>query len=339
MRFIRDSGMPAENKRGVPVKKYVLKRFLQMIPILLGISLLIFFLFAMMPGDYFSSNRKLTPERLNELRALYGLNKPVIERYFIWLKNAFHGDFGFSLQHMLPVTTLINRYIWNSFIISFVALFFTWALALVIGVYSATKQYSFFDKLVTLGVFASLSVPSFFIGLMMIKFFGVDLHILPIGGMLDTGSNSVGFAYLLEVLRHMIMPVAILTILSVGSLTRYFRTGMLDVLRMDFIRTARAKGLKERTVIFRHALRNALLPAITLLAFELPGLFSGAIITEQIFGWPGIGKIQLDALNARDYPVLMTLTMFLSFLTIFGNFLADVMYAAADPRIRIAKKE
>lgn len=325
-------------KGGFRMKKYVLRRFLQMLPILLGISILIFFLFAMMPGDYFSSNRKLTPQRLEELRNLYDLNKPILERYFIWLKNVFHGDFGYSLQYMTPVTTLINEYIWNSFILALTSLFFTWIIALVVGVYSATKQYSLFDRLVTLGVFASLSVPSFFIGLLMIKVFGVDLHVLPIGGMIDTASTFTGVAYVLEVLRHMILPVAILTFLSVGSLTRYFRTGMLDVLRMDFIRTARAKGLKERTVIFRHALRNAILPAITLLAFELPGLFSGAIITEQIFGWPGIGRIQLGALNARDYPVLMTLTMFLSFLTILGNFLADVLYAAADPRIRLTGK-
>lgn len=310
-----------------------------MIPILFGISLLIFFLFALMPGDYFSSNRRLSPQRLEELRALYGMNKPLIVRYFIWLKNIFHGDFGFSLQHMQPVTTLINQYIWNSFIVALATLFFTWTIALVIGIYSATKQYSIFDRLVTLGVFASLSVPSFFIGLLLIKLFGVDLQILPIGGMIDTGSTTTGLAYVLEVLRHMILPIAVLTFLSVGSLTRYFRTGMLEVLRMDFIRTARAKGLKERTVIFRHALRNAILPAITLLAFELPGLFSGAIITEQIFSWPGIGRIQLDALSARDYPVLMTLTMLLAFLTILGNFLADVLYAAADPRIRLTKKE
>ncbi len=310
-----------------------------MIPILFGISLLIFFLFALMPGDYFSSNRRLSPQRLVELRALYGMNKPLIVRYFIWLKNIFHGDFGFSLQHMQPVTTLINQYIWNSFIVALATLFFTWTIALVIGIYSATKQYSIFDRLVTLGVFASLSVPSFFIGLLLIKLFGVDLQILPIGGMIDTGSTTTGLAYVLEVLRHMILPIAVLTFLSVGSLTRYFRTGMLEVLRMDFIRTARAKGLKERTVIFRHALRNAILPAITLLAFELPGLFSGAIITEQIFSWPGIGRIQLDALSARDYPVLMTLTMLLAFLTILGNFLADVLYAAADPRIRLTKKE
>lgn len=320
------------------VKKYLLKRFLQMIPLLFGVSMIIFFLFALMPGDYFSSNRKLTPQRLAELRALYGLNKPVIERYFIWLKNVFHGDFGFSLQYTIPVTSLLNAYIWNSFIISFATLVLTWTIALVIGVYSATRQYSVFDRLVTLGVFASLSFPSFFLGLLLIKIFGVDLRLLPIGGMIDTGSSSTGIAYLLEVLRHMVLPVAVLTFLSVGSLTRYFRTGMLDVLRMDFIRMARAKGLKNRTVIFRHGLRNAILPAITLLAFELPGLFSGAIITEQIFSWPGIGKVQLQSLDARDYPVLMAITMLLSFFTILGNFLADVLYAVADPRIHLSEK-
>ena len=209
---------------------------------------------------------------------------------------------------------------------------------MVIGVFSATHQYSLVDKLVTVVVFASLSFPSFFIGLLAIKFFAVDLRWLPTGGMVDTGSNSTGFAYVLEVLRHMIMPTLLLAFFSAGSLTRYFRSGMLDVLRMDFVRCARARGISERSVVFGHALRNALLPAITLLAFEIPGLFSGAIITEQIFNWPGIGSIQLAALNARDYEVLMTCTLLLSFLTILANFLADIMYAAADPRVRLAQK-
>ncbi|AGK96043.1 ABC-type dipeptide/oligopeptide/nickel transport system, permease component [Clostridium pasteurianum BC1] len=321
--------------RRVYMKKYVLNRFLQMIPTLIGVSVIIFYLFALMPGDYIDGNRKITPQRAHELRVLYGLDKPIIHRYFIWLNNAIHGNFGFSLKYLQSVTSLINQFIWNSFIIAIATLIFTWSIALVIGIFSATKQHSFFDRIVTLGVFASLSVPSFFIGLLMIKIFGVDLKLLPVGSMIETGSNYTGITYVLDVIRHMILPVGVLTFLSVGSLTRYFRSGMLDVLRLDFIRTARAKGLKERTVIFRHALKNAMLPAITLLAFEIPGLFSGAIITEQIFNWPGIGRIQLDALSARDYPVLMTLTMLLSFLTIFGNFLADILYAVADPRIRL----
>ncbi|MBO1581778.1 ABC transporter permease [Bacillus sp. XF8] len=317
------------------MKTYIIRRFLQMIPTLFGTSIIIFFLFALLPGDYVDSNPKLTPERAQELRELYGLNKPIIERYFHWLGNALHGDFGFSLQYQEPVTSLLNKFIWNTFIVAVAALFFTWILALIIGVVSATKQHSWFDRLVTIGVFAAMSFPSFFIGLFLIKVLAVDLNLLPIGGMIDIGSNSTGITYILEVLRHMILPVFILTLLGVGSLTRYFRTGMLEVVRQDYIRTARAKGLKEKAVIYKHALKNAILPAITLLAFELPGLFSGAIIIEQIFNWPGIGSIQLEALNFRDYTVLMAFTMFLSCLTIMANFFADIVYALVDPRIRL----
>ncbi|MED4232645.1 ABC transporter permease [Priestia megaterium] len=317
------------------MKQYIFYRFLQMIPILIGTSFLIFVLFALLPGDYIDSNPKLTPERAQELRKLYGLDKPILERYVRWFTDLVKGDFGFSLKYQEPVTSLLNKFIWNSFLIAAVSLFFTWTIALFTGVISAVKQYSWFDGFVTLGVFAAMSFPSFFIGLLLIKFFAVDLGILPIGGMIDTGSNTTKLAYLLEVSKHMVLLVAILTLLSVGSLTRYFRTGMLEVVRQDYIRTARAKGLKERSIIFKHALKNALLPAITLLAFELPGLFSGAIITEQIFNWPGVGRIQLEALSFRDYPVLMSFTMLLSFLTIIGNFLADITYAAVDPRIRL----
>ena len=288
-----------------------------------------------MPGDYFDSFLRLNPSRLAELKALYGLDKPVILRYFIWISGVLSGNLGFSLKYQEPVTTLLNKYMWNSFIIAILCLILTWTIALVIGVASAVKQNTWFDRIITVGVFVAMSFPSFFLGLLMIKFFAVDLNIFPIGGMINTGSTSTGFSYVLEVGKHMILPVTLLTLLSVGSLTRYFRSGMIDVLKMDFIRTARAKGLKEKTVIFKHALRNAILPAITLLAFELPGLFSGAIITEQIFNWPGVGHIQLEAVNTRDYPVLMSFTLLLATLTILGNLLADVLYAYADPRIRL----
>lgn len=317
------------------MKKYILRRTLLIIPTLIGVSIIIFFLFAAMPGDYFDSFLRLNPSRLAELKALYGLDKPVVMRYFIWMSGILSGNLGFSLKYQEPVTSLLNKYMWNSFIVAILCLILTWTIALVIGVASAVKQNTWFDRIITVGVFVAMSFPSFFLGLLMIKFFAVDLNVLPIGGMIDTGSTSTGFAYVLEVGKHMILPVALLTLLSVGSLTRYFRSGMIDVLKMDFIRTARAKGLKEKTVIFKHALRNAILPAITLLAFELPGLFSGAIITEQIFNWPGVGRIQLEAVNTRDYPVLMSFTLLLATLTILGNLLADVLYAYADPRIRL----
>ena len=315
--------------------RYVLKRLGLMALLLFGVYILVFFLFALMPGDYFSSNRQLTPQRKAELRALNGLDQPVPVRYFIWLGNMLRGEFGYSLVYNRPVTELLGPLIGNSFVIAFAAFVLTWAIALVCGVLSATRQYSWFDRLVTAGLFASLSVPSFFIGLLAIKVFAVDLRWLPTGGMLDTASSSDGFAQLLEIARHMVLPVGILTFLGAGALTRYFRSGMLEALHADFIRTARAKGLRERSVVFSHALRNALLPAITLLAFELPALFSGAIITEQIFNWPGVGRIQLESVQTRDYAVLMTVTMLLAFLTILGSFLADVLYAVADPRVRL----
>jgi peptide/nickel transport system permease protein len=316
--------------------RYLLRRLGTMLVLLVLVSFLVYMLFALMPGDYFSSNRKLSPHRLEELRSLYGLDQPVVLRYFTWLGHLFQGDLGFSIEYDRPVSELLKPYLWHSFMVAVAALILTWGIALVSGVLAATKQYSWFDRLVTLLLFASLSIPSFFMGLMMIKIFAVDLHWLPTGGMLDTASTSTGMDRVWEIARHMIMPVAILTFLSAGSLTRYFRTGMLENLRSDFVRTARAKGLKERRVVFSHALRNALIPAITLLAFELPGLFSGAIITEQIFNWPGVGHLQIDSVTTRDYEVLMAITVLLAALTIVGNFLADLLYAVADPRIRVS---
>lgn len=318
--------------------RYTLKRLAQMIALLLAISIIIFVLFAIMPGDFYSSNMRLSPERLAQLRAAAGLDKPIWQRYLIWLGNTLHGDLGYSMQYNEPVTHVMNTYMWNSFLVAVITLVLSWTLAVIIGVYSATHQYSLFDRIVTVLVFVSLSFPSFFIGLMMIKIFAVDLKILPTGGMFNTGSESTGFARILEVAHHLIMPVGILTFLSTGSLTRYFRSGMIDVLRADFIRTARARGIKEHAIVFRHALRNALLPMITMLAFELPGLFSGAIITEQVFNWPGIGHVQLDSVTARDYQLMMTITLFLAALTILGNFLADIGYKLADPRIRLSSK-
>jgi peptide/nickel transport system permease protein len=314
---------------------YIVRRLLYMILTLLGASVLIFALYALTPGDFVDSNPKLTEERKMELKAMYGLDKPVMERYFIWLGNAIRGDFGYSLQYQQPVASLLGQYIWNSFLIAAVSTVFIWLIAIVIGIVSATRQYSWFDSLVTVGAFAAMSFPSFFAGLLIIKFFAVDLGWFPPGGMLTTGSSVTGLAYLWEVLHHMFLPVVVLTMLGVGSLTRYFRTNMLEVIRQDFIRTARAKGLKEKVVVYKHALRNALLPAITLLGFELPALFGGAIITEKIFNWPGVGQLYMQAFSVRDYPLLMGFTMFLAILTVVGNLIADLLYGVADPRVRL----
>lgn len=314
---------------------YLTKRLLYMLVILFAASLLIFCLYASTPGDFITGNIKLTAERKAELREIYGLNKPMLERYGIWMNNAFHGDFGYSLAQQKPVLQLFNDYIWNSFLLAAVSTFLTWVIAVIVGVVSAYKQYSWFDTLVMVAIFAAMSLPSFFIGLFLIKILAVDLKWLPPGGMITTGSNATGMAYLKEVVRHMALPVVVMTLLGLGSLTRYFRSNMIDVLKQDYIRTARAKGLRERKVLFTHALRNALLPAITLVGFELPALFGGSLIIEQIFNWPGIGQLYMKSFGLRDYPLLMGFTMFIAILTVIGTLLSDILYRVADPRVRL----
>ncbi|MEC0093759.1 ABC transporter permease [Paenibacillus macquariensis] len=319
------------------MKQYIIRRLLQMIPTLIGISIIIFAISAMVPGDYITAraNPNMSIEKQEQLRAIYGLDKPDYQRYFIWAGNMLKGNFGDSMQHKQPVTTVINTYVWNSFIMGIFALFFSWFIAMITGIFSAKFQYSFFDKVVTLLVFICMSLPSFFIGLLLIKFLALDLKLFPVGGMSTSGLNATGWTYFTDVLKHSFLPIMVLTMLSTGSLTRYFRTSMLEVIRQDYIRTARAKGLKERTVIFKHAFRNAMIPAITLLGFELPGLFGGAMILEQIFAWPGIGHIYLNSISMRDYPFMLGFTIFLAMLTLVGNLLADVLYGIADPRIRL----
>lgn len=317
------------------MRTFVLRRLLGAIPLLFGASLLIFLVFALTPGDFVDGNINLTPQRAAELKALYGLDRPLWARYLGWLTQLLHGDLGFSLQHQIPVSTLLGQYLWSSFLLALVSLLLYWTLSLAVGVLAAVRPYGWFDRVVTLLVFAAMSFPVFFLCLLLIKWFAVDLGWLPVGGMISIGSNATGWAYALDVARHMVLPVLTLVMLQAGGLTRYVRASMLDALAMDCVRTARAKGLPERVVILRHALRNALLPLIALLGFELPGLFAGAIVTEKIFNWPGVGHIHIDTLAARDYPVLMSFTLLLAVLTIVGNLLADVLSALADPRIRL----
>ncbi|WP_025679514.1 ABC transporter permease [Paenibacillus massiliensis] len=314
---------------------YIVKRLIYMVIILLAASFLIFSLYALTPGDFISGNIKLTPERKAELRAIYGLDKSVLERYFIWMKQAIQGDFGYSLAQQKPVLTLFHEYIWNSFLLAIVSTFLTWFIAVIIGVVAAYRQYSWFDSLVMVGIFAAMSLPSFFIGLFLIKLLAVDFKWLPPGGMLTTGSNATGMDYVLEVVQHMTLPVIVMTLLGVGSLTRYFRSNMIEVIRQDYIRTARAKGLSESKVLYTHALRNALLPAITLVGFELPSLFGGSLIIERIFNWPGIGQLYMQSFSLRDYPLLMGFTLFIAILTVLGTLLSDLLYHFADPRVRL----
>lgn len=308
-----------------------------MIPTMIGISIVVFAISAMVPGDYITAKQSptMTQEKIDHLRSIYGLDQPEYLRYFTWAGNMITGNMGDSFQHQKPVTEVISSYVWNSFIIAFASIVLSWIIAIVAGVFSAKFQYSFFDRLITMIVFICMSLPSFFIGLLLVKIFALNLGIAPVSGMTTAGSTFTGWDYVLDVAKHSALPIAVLTMISTGGLTRYFRTSMLEVIRQDYIRTARAKGLKERTVIFKHALRNAMIPAITLLGFELPALFGGAMILEQIFVWPGIGHIYLGSINMRDYPFMLGFTVFIAGLTLIGNLISDVLYGIADPRIRL----
>lgn len=319
------------------MKQYIIRRLLQMIPILLGVSIILFLIFAMAPGDFVDAkaNPNITAEKAAELRQLYGLDKPPLQRYVIWLSNAARGKLGDSLSFKQPVTRVIGDYVWNSFYLSLASFIASTLIAIPIGILSATKQYSIFDKLFTIFALIGISLPSFFFGLLLVKYLSIDLALFPVSGMTRAGSNAKGLANLMDILYHMFLPFVVLTLMQVGSLMRYTRTSVLEVIRQDYIRTARAKGLKEKVVIYKHALRNALIPIITILGLSLPGLFGGAMITESIFAWPGIGRITLQAINVRDYPYLMGFTMLISLLTLVGNLIADVAYALADPRIRL----
>lgn len=320
------------------MRQFIIRRLLQSIPTLIGASILIFLIFAMAPGDYVTTqlqNPKMTAERAAQLRAHYGLDKPLPERYVNWASGVLQGDLGESLMFQQPVGKVINTFMWNSFIIAVTVMFLEWLIASILGILAAIKQYSIYDNFMTLLVFILYSLPSFFLGLLLLKYFAVDYKIFPLGGMTTIGSDFTGWAHIVDVLKHMVLPVATLTLISIGGLTRYFRANMLEVIKQDYIRTARAKGLKEHVVIFKHALRNALLPLITLFALELPGLFAGAMITERIYNWPGIGKVVLEGIYIRDYPLFLGFTMFIATLTILSNILADVLYGVADPRVRL----
>lgn len=321
------------------MRQYITRRLLQMIPIIIGVSVLIFIVFAMAPGDVVSGmaqqNPKMTLERQAQLRHLYHLDKPKIIQYFYWAKDAIRFNFGYSFKFQEPVSKVINTFIWNSFILALAAFIVSTILAIPIGVLSATKQYSAFDSIFTVIALIGISVPSFFIAMLLLKWFALDIPIFPASGMTSTGSNLTGMSNILDIMYHMFLPFILLTFMDIAGLMRYTRTSMLEVIRQDYVRTARAKGLREKVVIYKHALRNGLIPVITILGMSLPGLFGGAIITETVFGWPGIGKTTLYAIESRDYTLVMGINMLLALLTLLGNLFADVLYAVVDPRIRL----
>jgi peptide/nickel transport system permease protein len=314
--------------------KYALRQLLITIPVLCGISLVLFTIIAMAPGDPFeelATNPNVPPEVRMNLRAKFGLDDPLPIRYARWMGAMVRGDWGFSFVSRVNVDTLILQRLPTSMLVVGSAQILAVLIALPIGTYSALRPYSFFDQAATTLAFIGFSLPTFFTGLVFILVFSIWLDWLPFIYRADI--SATGWRWYWEHLRQAIMPVAVLGLFQGAALTRFMRSAVLDVVRLDFVNTARAKGLSERTTVVKHVVRNALIPVVTLLALQVPAVFGGAIITEQIFRVPGIGSLLISSILANDTPVVMAITFVLSALIVLSNLVADLLYGWLDPRI------
>jgi peptide/nickel transport system permease protein len=316
---------------------YVTRRLLQAIPLLFLISLIAFMMIRMSgdPMSMYAQGSALTAEDRERIIKAHGWDKPKPVQYFYWLRDVVSGDLGTSLYTYQPVTLMIRERLPNTLILMGTVFVVTVVVAIPLAVLSALRQYSKLDYLITGASFFAFALPTFWLGLVCIMIFAVKfkewgLPYLPAGGMYDLteGPSLAGL------LKHLVLPAFVLSIVSMASYIRYLRASMLEVLRDDYVRTARAKGLSEAAVTWRHAFRNALIPLVTLITMNIPLIFSGALITEQVFAWPGMGRLFVDHANRGDYPVLMGLVLTVSVLVIIFNLIADIVYAWIDPRIR-----
>jgi peptide/nickel transport system permease protein len=314
--------------------RYLLRRLLIAVPSLLGISIVLFAVLALAPGDPFgelASNPNVPPEVAAALRAKFGLDDPIALRYVRWLSAMLHGDWGFSFASRIDVGTLILQRLPATLLVIGSSQILALLIALPVGVYSAVRRYSIFDQIANLLAFIGFSLPTFFTGLLFILLFSIYLGWLPFVYRSDLGAT--GWQWYWEQFKQMVMPVAVLALLQAASWTRYVRSSVLEVIRLDYVTTARAKGLPERVVVVKHVVRNALIPVVTLVALQMPALFGGAIVTEQIFRIPGIGSLLIGSILANDTPVIMAVTFVFSCLVILFNLVADILYGWLDPRI------
>jgi peptide/nickel transport system permease protein len=319
--------------------KYILKRLALMIPMLLGISLLTLLIMHLSPGDPTSLRYGLNPEVSGSARAnlqeLYGLDEPFIIQYGHWLKRIVTLDFGRSFLDNRPVIDKIKERLPATLLLQVSALVLIFSISIPIGVLSAVKQNSFFDKVTTFLVFIGFAVPTFWLALMLMRVFSFELEWFPVSGMSPWYAEFMPpLERLKDILWHLVLPLVTLAFTGLASLSRYVRYSMLEVIRQDYIRTARAKGLSENKVIFKHALKNALLPVVTILGMTLPALIGGSFIFETIFAWPGMGRLGYMSIMQYDYPVVMGVGIISVFLTLLGILISDILYAAIDPRIR-----
>ncbi|HEY8424749.1 MAG TPA: ABC transporter permease [Limnochordales bacterium] len=319
--------------------RFIGRRLIQMIPMLLGISLLSFLIMYAAPGSFVNALKlrpDLSPETIARIEAQLGLDQPVLVQYLRWLWNLLRLDLGQSFTYQVPVTYLIGSRAVATLLLAVSSAAISWLLAFPLGVYAAVRAHTGYDRVLTFVSLLGLSIPNFFLA-MLLLFAVVRWRLpLPVGGMTSPGASSWSFwEQVLDVLRHLLIPAVVLGTAGVASLTRYLRSGLLDVLRQEYITTARAKGLPERAVIWRHALRNALNVMITLFGFELGGLLSGAALTEIITSWPGLGQLILEAVQSQDYYLVMGSVTIGGVMLVLGNLIADILLAWADPRVRL----
>jgi peptide/nickel transport system permease protein len=315
--------------------RYLLRRLLIAIPSLLGISVILFTVLALAPGDPFgelATNPAVPPEVREALRIKFGIDDPIAIRYFRWIAAMVHGDWGFSFASRIDVDTLILQRLPATLFVIGSAQLLALTIALPVGVFAATRPYSIFDQISSTLAFVGFSLPTFFTGLLFILVFSVQLDWLP---FVFRDIDATGWRWFWAELKQSIMPICVLGLFQAASTTRYVRSAMLDVIRLDYVTTARAKGLGERAVIVKHVVRNALIPVVTLVALQMPAIFGGAIVTEQIFRIPGIGSLLISAILANDTPVIMAVTFVFACLVVLFNLIADVLYGWLDPRITL----
>jgi peptide/nickel transport system permease protein len=322
---------------------YIARRLLGSIPLVLGIATIIFFVVNLAPGDPAAlyAQQGVSPEVLAQIRRNFGLDQPMHVRYWRWMVAFFTGDFGYSFAHARPVIDIIKETLGPTLVLAGATLVLIFALGVLTGVLQAVRQHGPVDRVLSILSLFFYSMPSFWLGLMLMLLFALKAHewglpfALPPTGMMSVDYEYMSFGeQMLDRLRHLVLPVLTLSLVMAAGIARYTRGQMLEVIRQDYIRTARAKGLPERQVVLKHALRNSLLPVITLLGLYLPLLFSGSVFVEVIFSWPGMGRVIVDAIFQRDYPLVMATSFIFALVVVLGSLLADILYAVADPRIR-----
>lgn len=309
----------------------IVKRILQAIPMLLFISFISFLLMNLAPGDPAQGyiNSKMSKEQADLIRASLGLDQPMLARYFLWLKNTLTGDLGFSLITRQPVISEISSRILATLGLMGMSLVLSVIISIPLGLYTALHRNKFFDRVINVLNYVAISIPSFWFAMILITIFSSKLRLLPSVGMRTIGVDST-----LDIIKHGILPTIVLSFSNIAVLTRYVRSCTITELKEDYVTTAISKGLSKNEILYKHIMKNALLPIITILGMSLPSLVSGAFITETIFGWPGMGRLGINAIKSLDYPVIMAITLVTSIMVVLGNLIADISYVLVDPRMR-----